>query len=66
MNEGFAGCMVIMGQGSPNSIFVADKCQLVSFQIRKDLDWLFRQFVHWFFMSDTFGFSPFRWVLQPQ
>ena len=48
MNVGFVGYMVIMGQGSPNSIFGANKCQLVSFQIRKHLYWLLRQFVHWF------------------
>ena len=48
MNVGFVGYMVIMGQGSPNSIFGSNKCQLVSFQIRKHLYWLLRQFVHWF------------------
>ena len=48
MNVGFVGYMVIIGQGSPNSIFGSNKCQLVSFQIRKHLYWLLRQFVHWF------------------
>ena len=63
MNVGFAGCMVIMGLLIASLVLInVNWClfKYVSISIG-----FFANLSIGLFMSDTFGFSPFRWVLQP-